>query len=122
MNFDEGEKTVPETIKIDSLWKMRAYRLALYLSDLCWRDVEILFKEKRTAEIANQLYRLSVRSAPIWRRDIHTALVETGLCFINTLLAHPARAVTGISRRVLSWDRRSSKVVTKSFPKSYDFR
>ena len=38
MSFDEWEKTVPETFKADTLWKMKAYRLALYLSDLCWQD------------------------------------------------------------------------------------
>jgi four helix bundle protein len=42
---------------MDSLWKMKAYRLALFLSDLCWQDVGVLFQDKRTVEIADQLYR-----------------------------------------------------------------
>ena len=57
MSFDEWEKTVPETFKVDTLWKMKAYRLALYLSDLCWQDASVLLKEKRTVSLADQLYR-----------------------------------------------------------------
>jgi four helix bundle protein len=57
MSFEEWEKTVPEVIKVDTLWKMKVYRLALYLSDLCWQDVSALLKDKRTALLADQLYR-----------------------------------------------------------------
>ena len=35
MTFDEWEKNAPQTFKTDTLWKVKAYRLALYLSDLC---------------------------------------------------------------------------------------
>jgi len=57
MTVQEWEKTIPEALKADSFWKMKAYRLALYLSDLCWQDVGILLKDKRTGSIADQLYR-----------------------------------------------------------------
>ena len=57
MSFEEWEKTVPETITADTLWKMKAYRLALYLSELCWQDASVLFKDKRTISLADQLYR-----------------------------------------------------------------
>lgn len=57
MNFTEWEKTVPEILTNDSLWKMSAYRYALYLSDLCWQDVTRLMKDKRTIALADQLYR-----------------------------------------------------------------
>ena len=57
MNYPEWQTTVPEEIKADSLWKMTAYRLALFLSDLCWRDVTKLFRDKRTLELSDQLYR-----------------------------------------------------------------
>ena len=57
MNFDEWEKTVPETFKADTLWKMKAYRLALYLDELCWEDVSMLFKDARLRSLADQLYR-----------------------------------------------------------------
>ena len=57
MSFDEWEKSAPETFKADTLWKVKAYRLALYLSDLCWKDVTALLKDKRTVSLSDQLYR-----------------------------------------------------------------
>jgi four helix bundle protein len=59
MSFVEWEKTVPETFKADTLWKVKAYRLALYLSDLCWQDASVLLKDKRTISLADQLFRSS---------------------------------------------------------------
>jgi four helix bundle protein len=57
MKYAEWEKTVPETIKGDSLWKMRAYRLALFLSDIGWYDVVRLGQDRHTLGLADQLYR-----------------------------------------------------------------
>ena len=57
MNFSEWEKMVPESFTADTLWKMKAYQYALYLSDLSWQDVTVLMKDKRTIALANQLYR-----------------------------------------------------------------
>ena len=57
MNFAEWEKSVPETFTADTLWKMKAYQYALYLSDLSWQDVTELMKDKRTIALADQLYR-----------------------------------------------------------------
>jgi four helix bundle protein len=57
INFVEWEKTVPETFTSDTLWKMKAYRYSLYLSDLSWQDVSELIKDKRTTALADQLYR-----------------------------------------------------------------
>jgi four helix bundle protein len=57
MDYKEWEKEVPEAYKADSVWKVTAYRLALYLSDLCWQDLQPLLQDKRTIPIADQLYR-----------------------------------------------------------------
>jgi four helix bundle protein len=57
MKYEEWEKTVPETIKADSLWKMTAYRLALFVADLGWYDVTKLMKDRRTISLSDQLYR-----------------------------------------------------------------
>jgi four helix bundle protein len=57
MNYEEWEQAVPGEIKADSLWKMKAYRLALYLSELAWHDVTQLAKDARTMKLADQLYR-----------------------------------------------------------------
>jgi four helix bundle protein len=57
MSFDEWEKNAPETFKADTLWKVKAYRLALYLGDLCWQDATVFLKDKRTVSLADQVYR-----------------------------------------------------------------
>ena len=56
MNYEDWEKEVPETIRADSLWKMTAYRLALFAADLGWHDVTGLLKDRRTRGLAEQLY------------------------------------------------------------------
>ena len=57
MTYNEWEKTVPEVIKQDVLWTVTAYRLALFVSDIAWKDVQRLAKEVCTRSLADQLYR-----------------------------------------------------------------
>jgi len=57
MKYTEWELTVPETIRGDSLWKMNAYRLALFLGDVGWYDVVRLAQDRHTIGLADQLYR-----------------------------------------------------------------
>ena len=57
MNYEEWVATVPDEIKADSLWRMTAYRLALFLSDLGWYDTAKLAQERRLVGLADQLYR-----------------------------------------------------------------
>lgn len=57
MNFEEWLKLVPGEITGDSLWKMEAYRLALFAADLGWHDVTRLAGDRRTLDLAGQLYR-----------------------------------------------------------------
>ena len=57
MNYGEWLGTVPCEITGDSLWRVEAYRLALFLGDLSWYDVTQLMKDKRTLDLSNQLYR-----------------------------------------------------------------
>ena len=57
MNFDEWVAKVPAEIRSDALWKMDAYRLGLFLSDLAWIDSGKLLKNRRTIETADQLCR-----------------------------------------------------------------
>lgn len=56
MKYDEWEAEVPEAIKGDSLWKMNVYRLALFLTDVGWRDATTLMQDRRTRELSDQLY------------------------------------------------------------------
>ena len=50
-------QTVPDAIRKDPLWKVQAYRLALYLADSGWDDVCTLATDRRTRSLSDQLYR-----------------------------------------------------------------
>ena len=56
MTYDEWEATVSARFKVDRLWRMRAYRLACYLGDIGWADVQRLSAEPLTREIGAQLF------------------------------------------------------------------
>ena len=57
MKFEEWQAAVPGAIRQDPLWKVKAYRLAPFLADLAWADATKLLGDRRTAAIADQLYR-----------------------------------------------------------------
>ena len=57
MNYKEWEATVPETITGDALWRVQAYRLALFAADIGWEDVTSLAQDRRTRALSDQLYR-----------------------------------------------------------------
>ena len=57
MKYEDWEKEVPEEIRDDSLWKMEAYRLALFVGDFGWFDVTKLMEDRRTRGVSDQLYR-----------------------------------------------------------------
>ena len=56
MNYADWEQRVPEAMTVDSLWKMKAYRLALFLGDIGWHDVTKLSQDRRTVRVSGQLY------------------------------------------------------------------
>jgi four helix bundle protein len=56
MNFEDWMKTVPGALTGDPLWKVEAYRLALFVVDVAWTDVTKLMQDKRTLGLASQLY------------------------------------------------------------------
>ena len=57
MNYEDWIKAVPSDTTGDPLWRVEAYRLALFASDLGWRDVTKLISDKRTLALLDQLYR-----------------------------------------------------------------
>ncbi len=57
MNYETWLKSVPTDITGDPLWRVEAYRLALFVGDLGWYDVTKLIRDKRTQELSDQLYR-----------------------------------------------------------------
>ncbi len=56
MRFDNWIETVPKAIAEDSVWNLKAYRAALYISDLCWNDTKQIM-DQRFFSLADQLYR-----------------------------------------------------------------
>jgi four helix bundle protein len=57
MRYDEWIAGLAPEIKEDVLWKVEAYRLALFLSEIAWVDMNALWKDGRTRNLADQLYR-----------------------------------------------------------------
>ena len=57
MTYEEWVRSVPEEIAGDSLWKMEAYRLGLFVAEVGWYDVTKLMGDRRTLRVADQLYR-----------------------------------------------------------------
>jgi len=57
MNYSEWEASMAADIRGDSLWRMEAYRLALFVGDLGWHDATALMRDRRTMGVADQLYR-----------------------------------------------------------------
>ncbi|RNC83971.1 MAG: four helix bundle protein [Balneola sp.] len=56
MNFEEWQAKVHKVMIDDPSWRMEAYRLSLFLSDICWTDTSKIV-EKRIYSLADQLYR-----------------------------------------------------------------
>lgn len=56
MKYAEWLESVPSEIRGDSLWKMEAYRLALFAADMGWHDVTKLISDRRTLGLSSQLY------------------------------------------------------------------
>ena len=57
MNYEEWERSVPEEMTNDSLWKMEAYRLGLFVAEMGWHDATRLMQDRRTLGLSDQLYR-----------------------------------------------------------------
>src|SRR5688572_30497761 len=51
------ESSISRAFSGDPLWRLQAYRMALFLSDVCWADVTALIRDRRTNALADQLYR-----------------------------------------------------------------
>ncbi len=57
MTYKEWVEAVPSAIRDDPVWRVEAYRLALFAGDLAWHDATKLLRDKRTVSIADQLHR-----------------------------------------------------------------
>ncbi len=57
MNFSKWMERVPEEIRSDSVWRVEAYRLALFAADIAWQEVVALSEDRRLRGVTDQLYR-----------------------------------------------------------------
>lgn len=57
IRYNDWEQSVPQAIRNDALWRVEAYRLGLYATDIGWQDVTQLGQDRRTQSLADQLYR-----------------------------------------------------------------
>jgi four helix bundle protein len=57
MKYDEWVSSVPVQIREDAVWRVEAYRLALFMADIGWHDITKLMRDRRTLDLATQLYR-----------------------------------------------------------------
>jgi hypothetical protein len=57
MNYQEWAESVPREITGDPLWRVEAYRLALFVAEVGWHDVTKLMRDQRTRSLSDQLYR-----------------------------------------------------------------
>ena len=57
VDYEAWERSVPNAVSGDVLWKVQAYRLALFAGDIGWEDVTKLSRDRRTGGVADQLYR-----------------------------------------------------------------
>ena len=85
MKYEDWEKEVPEEIRDDSLWKMEAYRLALFVGDFGWFDVTKLMEDRRTRGVSDQLYRSLGSISTNLAEGSHTERARTGLVTMNIL-------------------------------------
>jgi|SRR5215212_979451 len=57
LNFEEWQKTVPDTIRTEKFWLLIAYQKALYLYDLLWQDTQIWLGDERGQILSKQVIR-----------------------------------------------------------------
>jgi hypothetical protein len=56
VNCVAWERNLPLDVTGDTLWKVEAYRLGLFVGYLAWEDVRKLVGDRRTLEATGQLY------------------------------------------------------------------
>jgi four helix bundle protein len=56
LSFQEWVGRVPDALRADPLWKVQAYRMALYAADMGRADVTILAADRRIRSLSDQLY------------------------------------------------------------------
>jgi len=109
MNYQEWKTTVPARITTDRLWKLRVYRLALFLGDLASHDLAKLSQDRRTNGLAYHLYD-AVGS-------IKAKIREGSACNIGNERAHFYKYALGFACESRYWYTKSSQVLGEAITK-----
>lgn len=98
MNYEEWARSVPHEITDDPLWRVEAYRLALFAGEVGWHDVTKLMGDQRTHSLSDQLYRalgsISANIAEGYSRGTGKDRAR----FYEYALGWRAKAVIGITK------------------------
>lgn len=103
MKYSDWQECVFSEIKTDITWKIEAYRLSLYLNDLCWSDTTLILKKKYFS-LGDQLYR-SVGS-------ISANIVEGYSRISNKEKARYYEIALGSAREARDWYFKSRYLLT----------
>lgn len=103
MNYEDWLKNVPGDITEDALWTVKAYRYALFLSDLGWHDVTKLMQDKRTLDLSDQLYRAEGSISANIAEGYSRSTGKDRARFYEYALDQLARVAIGIIRHGMSW-------------------
>ncbi len=56
MEYENWVRNLPPEITEDTVWNLKVYRAALYLSELCWADSQLI-ADKRHFSLSDQLFK-----------------------------------------------------------------
>jgi len=56
MDFENWVREIPDEFKKDAVWSLKVYRIALFMADLSWIDIEPILDQKLFS-LSDQLYR-----------------------------------------------------------------
>ena len=107
MDYAEWEQTVPGAITGDPLWRVEAYRLALFAADLGWHDVTRLMRDRRTLSLSDQLYRALGGIGSCICEGYSRGTGRDRARFYEYSLGSTREAVTGITRVAMCSERPS---------------
>ena len=57
MEFQHWETSIRSPFETDPIWRMKAFRMALYLLDEAWQDIQLLRRYRVLDQTLSQLYR-----------------------------------------------------------------
>jgi four helix bundle protein len=105
MTYEEWEEGVPDVIKTDPVWRFFAYRKALFLYDLAWKDCGKLMRDTRGKAVARQLIRSAGSISANIEEGYGRGLGKDRNYFL--------RVSTGSARETRGWYYRARRLLPK---------